>query len=324
MTPADLLTPAAPRVRHAPWTLAYSSVSEQGTDRGTDRRTGPGTGRTAAHRGGAVTPARLARQLAWLRDRGLRGVSVRELLTAVAQDVSGRQARRLVGLTFDDGCAGVLTHALPLLQRYGHTATVFVLPGRLGGTNVWDARGPRESLLDADQIREIAAAGLEIGSHGLLHRDLTELHDVTLTAEIRGSRRRLADLLGTAPEGFCYPYGAVDVRVLLAVREAGYGYACAADPGPLAGTFALPRTYVGQADTGRRLRAGRWLHRARRVRLTELPGAGDRARELTGAAAGTATPPPAEAPPPAPPPTAPPVTGTAAAGPPGPETPGTG
>ncbi|WP_414720769.1 polysaccharide deacetylase family protein [Streptomyces sp.] len=255
---AELLSPRAlgRTSRRAPWTLMYHSVNGSDGSRDDDDPYLV-----------TVTPARLARQLAWLRDHGLRGVSMRELLAARA---AGRRSHR-VGLTFDDGYADFRTHALPLLLEHGHTATVFVLPGRLGGTNVWDTRGPRKTLLDADGIREVAAAGMEIGSHGLLHRDLTTVHEVTLAAEVRGSRRRLADLTGTAPEGFCYPYGAIDVRALLAVRDAGYGYACAVDPGPLAGRYALPRTYVGEDDTGPRLHAKRWLHRVRRARLTALP-----------------------------------------------------
>jgi peptidoglycan/xylan/chitin deacetylase (PgdA/CDA1 family) len=286
---AELLDPRTTRrsARRAPWTLMYCSVAD-GADRAdrADRadEAGEGTGPRPGDPGDkpaektgdrdrclvTVTPARLARQLAWLRDHGLKGVGMRELLAARAAD----RGSRLVGLTFDDGYADFRTHALPLLLEHGHTATVFVLPGRLGGTSVWDTRGPRRALLDEAGIREAAAAGMEIGSHGLLHRDLTAVHAVTLAAEVRGSRRRLADLTGTAPEGFCYPYGLLDIRVLLAVRDAGYGYGCAVDPGPFTGRFALPRTYIGEADTGRRLHAKRWLHRVRRARLTELPGDG--------------------------------------------------
>lgn len=239
--------------RRAPWALMYHSVD--------DCRDDPYLL--------TVTPRRFARHLRWLGERGLRGVGMGELLRARA---AGR-ARRLVGLTFDDGYDDFRRRALPLLLEYGHTATVFVLPGRLGGGNTWDARGPRKRLLDAAGLREIAAAGMEIGSHGLLHRDLTTVHAVTLVAEVRGSRRRLEDLTGAAPAGFCYPYGAVDTRALLAVRDAGYEYACAVDPGPLACRYALPRTYAGQADTGPRLRAKRLRHRARGSVLRDPPWA---------------------------------------------------
>jgi peptidoglycan/xylan/chitin deacetylase (PgdA/CDA1 family) len=204
-----------------------------------------------------VTPERLDRQLAWLTRRGLRGVSVAELLAAPTR-------RGLVGLTFDDGYADFLTGALPVLRRHGCTATLFVLPGRLGGDNAWDPLGPRKPLLTADGIRQAAAEGVEIGSHGLTHVDLTRTDDLTLKAETVESRTVLADLLGTAIAGFCYPYGTVDRRAVDAVRDAGYGYACAIDPGPLNGPHALPRVHVGQNDTALRLFLKYWLHRLRR------------------------------------------------------------
>lgn len=238
-----------PRPRQAaaplPWTLMYHSVGDTADD--PYQLT--------------VSPDRLARQLAWLGRHGLTGVGVRELLRARAQ----HRAHRLVGLTFDDGYADFVDQAVPLLLRYGHTATVYVLPGRLGGDNAWDAEGPRKPLLTADGIRAAAAAGMEVGSHGLLHVDLTAADDPTLTAELAHSRATLTEITGTAPDGFCYPYGAMDGRTVRAARLAGYGYACAVDPGPLAGTFALPRAYVGQRDTGARLTAKRLLHRLRRT-----------------------------------------------------------
>ncbi|SCF76346.1 Polysaccharide deacetylase [Streptomyces sp. MnatMP-M17] len=207
-----------------------------------------------------VSPARLERQLRWLSRRGLTGVGMERLLRARA----GGRGAGLVGLTFDDGYADFLERAVPLLRGYGFTATVFVLPGRLGGTNEWDSLGPRKPLLTADGIREAAAAGMEIGSHGLRHTDLTRADDELLAAETARSRELLRALTGAEVTGFCYPYGTVDTRVIKAVRAAGYTYACAISPGPLTGMLALPRVHVGEKDTGPRLHLKRRLHRWRR------------------------------------------------------------
>ncbi len=208
-----------------------------------------------------VSPGRLDQQLGALRRRGLRGVGVAELLTARARGAGAG----LVGLTFDDGYADFVSAALPLLRRHGFGATLYVLPGRLGGDNAWDPLGPRKPLLDAAGIREAAAAdGIEIGSHGLTHLDLTRVDDDTLRAEIADSRAALSELVGAHVPGFCYPYGTVDRRVADAVRDAGYVYGCAIDPGPLTGPFALPRLHVGERDTPLRLALKRRLHRWRR------------------------------------------------------------
>ncbi|MER6015767.1 polysaccharide deacetylase family protein [Streptomyces bluensis] len=208
-----------------------------------------------------VSPGRLARQLGWLRRRGLRGVSMADLLAARARG----GGRNLVGLTFDDGYTDFVDLAVPLLRRHGFGATVFVLPGRLDGENAWDALGPRKRLLGKQGIRVAAATeGIEVGSHGLTHIDLTKADAETLRAEVAGSRALLSELTGTDVQGFCYPYGYLDQRVMDAVRDAGYRYACAVDPGPLNGVHALPRIHIGENDTSVRLFLKHRLHRLRR------------------------------------------------------------
>lgn len=204
-----------------------------------------------------VTPERLDAQLTWLTRRGLKPVSMGELLAVPAR-------KDLVGLTFDDGYADFLTNALPVLRAHHCTATLFVLPGRLGGDNAWDPLGPRKPLLTADGIREAAANGIEIGSHGRTHVDLTTADDGTLNSELRDSKAELEEMLDHNVEGFCYPYGTLDRRTVDAVRAAGYSYACAIDPGRFNGVHALPRVHVGQNDTAARLFLKYRLHRLRR------------------------------------------------------------
>lgn len=194
-----------------------------------------------------VSPRRLAAQLALFARLGIRGCSMRELATP--------SRRPRVGLTFDDGYRDFLTDALPLLRRHRFTATVFALGGRLGGTNGWEASGPVKPLLTAGEIREVAAAGMEIGSHGLLHRDLPGVTAAELRAETVDSRAVLEDLLGEPVTGFCYPYGACGARETAAVEAAGYRYAVAVGAPPLPRQWAHPRTYAGERDTAARLAA---------------------------------------------------------------------
>jgi peptidoglycan/xylan/chitin deacetylase (PgdA/CDA1 family) len=200
-----------------------------------------------------ITPQRFERHMRWLRGRGLRGVSVAELLSARAD---GR-GRGLVGLTFDDGYEDFVTYAMPVLQRYGFTATAFVLAGRLGGHNAWDSRGPYKALLTADQVCQAAQSGMEIGSHGLDHVSLPEADDTRLSAETVRSRVILQELIGQQIRGFCYPWGHLDARVVKAVQAAGFDYACACGPSAAIGRHAIPRTYVHDRDTSWRLDAKR-------------------------------------------------------------------
>ncbi len=164
-----------------------------------------------------VRPDDFARHLGLLARRGLHGVALRDLL-----DDPPRPGDRRVVLTFDDGYDGVRTAALPLLAARGFSATVFVVSAKLGLTNDWDGETPGEALLSEDGIRDLVAAGFEIGSHGATHRALTELPDGALEEETRGSRERLENVTGGPVVSFCYPYGARDGRAEAAVRSAGY------------------------------------------------------------------------------------------------------
>lgn len=206
-----------------------------------------------------VHPRRLLEQLAWLDRRGLRGVSVRELL---AEGESGG-GRGLVGLTFDDGYADFVQYALPALLAYGHTATVYVVAGRLGGDNAWDPSGPRKPLMTAEEVRVVAAAGMEIGSHGLWHESLPQCGRSALADEVGKSKALLEEVSGRAVHSFCYPYGHVTAPAVEAVRANGYDSACAIWRSELSGRHALARTYIGDRDRALRLSAKRLRHRLR-------------------------------------------------------------
>jgi peptidoglycan/xylan/chitin deacetylase (PgdA/CDA1 family) len=214
-----------------------------------------------------VSPGRFAEQMAWLARRGLRGVGIAELVDAMR---AGRQ-RGLVGLTFDDGYTNVLETALPVLRRHGFGATAYIISDRLGGTNDWD-EGPVWQLMTGDQVRELAAAGIEIGSHAATHMRLAGASPAQLTAEISESRTSLGALLGTEIRGFAFPYGSMDAAARRAVRDAGYEYACAVEASTAEiGLMALPRIYVGEQDDARRMTVKRMLYRAR-IAMRSRPG----------------------------------------------------
>jgi peptidoglycan/xylan/chitin deacetylase (PgdA/CDA1 family) len=205
-----------------------------------------------------VTPRRFAEQMAWLERRGLRGVGVGTLVDAMR---AGRH-RGLVGITFDDGYVNVLEAALPELQRHGFGATAYIISGRLGGTNDWDA-GPCWPLMSAGEVGKLAAAGIEIGSHSVTHTRLAGASTEQLAAEVGASRTALAAAVGAEIRGFAYPYGSMDAAARRAVRDAGYDYACAVEtPITDVGLMALPRIYMGQQDGAARLAVKRRLYRS--------------------------------------------------------------
>ena len=129
--------------------------------------------------------------------------------------------RRAIMITFDDGYADLAGHAFPVLERYGMTATVFVVTGRMGGQDDWNdpLGGDRFNLLSETDIVHWNARGIEFGSHGRTHRDLVALDLDTLVWEIEGSRADLARLLRTEPAAIAYPFGSYDARVTEVARR---------------------------------------------------------------------------------------------------------
>jgi len=176
-----------------------------------------------------VTQAELDRQLAALKARGFDTVTFRDI-------AAGRQARKPVILTFDDGYADNYEHLLPLLERHDAKAVIFALGDRGIATNVWDATHgePATELMNDAQLRACQASGrIEIGSHGLAHRHLPQIDDAALAHEVTDSKRALAELVGDEIVSFAYPYGEYGAREVDAVKRAGYLFGIGTVNGPL-------------------------------------------------------------------------------------------
>ena len=125
-----------------------------------------------------------------------------------------------IRITFDDGNASDLNHALPALLRKNLTATFFVVAGRL------DQPG---SLSRVD-VRTLAASGMTIGSHGLVHRPWRSTDDNDLRAEMRASSI-IAEAARAPVRLAACPFGSYDRRVLSALREHGYTRVYTVDEG---------------------------------------------------------------------------------------------
>jgi peptidoglycan/xylan/chitin deacetylase (PgdA/CDA1 family) len=138
------------------------------------------------------------------------------------------QSNTLV-VTFDDGCLSTLTEALPVLVKHRVKAIQFIVAARIGGRNEWDLckDDVPTPLMNESQIREWLAAGQEIGSHTMTHRNLRRVSAAEAHEEIFSSKRRLEDVFGLPIRHFAFPYGgwrAQEARDL--VIEAGYESAC--------------------------------------------------------------------------------------------------
>jgi peptidoglycan/xylan/chitin deacetylase (PgdA/CDA1 family) len=149
------------------------------------------------------------RQMNLLCQWGYRTISV-ELLAKAINEGAELPPKPII-LTFDDGSESIYTMALPIMRKYGFTGTAYVIYNYM-----WIS-----GYMDADQIKELHAAGWEIGSHGTSHTDLPK-HPGRQKSEIVESRRKLEAKLGIPILSFSYPFGAYDKDSLYYVHYAGY------------------------------------------------------------------------------------------------------
>jgi peptidoglycan/xylan/chitin deacetylase (PgdA/CDA1 family) len=130
---------------------------------------------------------------------------------------------RKIVISFDDGYASCFEQGIGLLETFGCKAIQFLVSGRIGKANDWDGTG--EAIMDKSQVRDWLAAGHQIGSHTVSHRDLTRIPVTDAREEIQASRKWLEDAFGVSVSHFSYPLGAFDDRIVEIVREAGYSTA---------------------------------------------------------------------------------------------------
>lgn len=119
----------------------------------------------------------------------------------------------LLSVSFDDAPVTAATHGAKVLEQRGLRATYYIATGLLGGNSV---SGP---ILDAAQVRALAAAGHEIALHSHAHSDLTRLPPGQALADIYRNLDALTTITGAEPSPhFAYPYGTTSVRLKKMLR----------------------------------------------------------------------------------------------------------
>lgn len=201
----------------------------------------------------SVPPAEIERQVSWLLKRGY------EALTFIDLVRSGGDGK-VFAVTFDDAYRSTIEGAFPVLSGLGVPATVYVPTDHAGteepmcwpGIEQWKD-GPHAAELipmNWEEIRTLAGAGWEIGSHTLSHPHLPEIPAADLERELTESRRICEERSGSPCATLAYPYGEYNAAVLDAARKAGYDAACTL-PERLhePSTFEWPRIGVYPADS---------------------------------------------------------------------------
>lgn len=175
-----------------------------------------------------VSPRQFDRQLTWLRRRGWQFCFLSEVISA--QGANPMRSEKVCVITFDDGYADNLHNALPILQRHGAVATLFLVQHR--DDNDWSVKKKahhdegelvREPKLTDVEVDSLLASGcFELGGHSATHADFSKLDPATRRHEIEGSKSALEARFAVPLHTYAYPFGIYDGVDVALVRDAGF------------------------------------------------------------------------------------------------------
>ncbi|HWP97353.1 MAG TPA: polysaccharide deacetylase family protein [Syntrophomonadaceae bacterium] len=183
-----------------------------------------------------ITPDEFDWQMQYLHDNGYHTISIDAVLDYFQQ--GQKLPEKPIVITLDDGYRDNYLYAFPILQKYGFTATLFVITNTVAPANV------DNNMLTWDQIREMANSGITIGCHTLDHEHLTRVDLAEAQRQIADSKNVLEQELGKKIEIFSYPYGEHNQSVEKLVQESGFRAATTVNPEPVTNAddpFALNR-----------------------------------------------------------------------------------
>lgn len=167
----------------------------------------------------SLRPGQFAEQMRILRDLRLAG-----WLPVAGEPLVAPEApsgRHMVLVTFDDGDVSNLEQALPILQESGLAAVFFITRNFVG----------QRGMLSRAGVRELADAGMVIGSHGLSHQFLNTLSPAALAIELASSRDYLEQLIGRPVTLLSLPGGRGGQREIEAAHAAGFRSVLGSRPG---------------------------------------------------------------------------------------------
>jgi peptidoglycan/xylan/chitin deacetylase (PgdA/CDA1 family) len=119
----------------------------------------------------------------------------------------------LVAITFDDGFRDFYTHAFPILQQHGFSATMYLPTAFIGQSRRLFRPSTLNSQLSTDhecltwdEVRELRGKGMCFGSHTVNHPQLADLSRKEIEHELRASKSELEQQLGGSITSFAYPF----------------------------------------------------------------------------------------------------------------------
>jgi peptidoglycan/xylan/chitin deacetylase (PgdA/CDA1 family) len=193
-----------------------------------------------------VSAADFEEQMRWLAERKL-AVSLEQVERFARGETDLPNGAVLV--TMDDGFMSVLHIAAPIMRRHGIPSVAYVTTSHMGTTSV-----SGERYLTWDEVSQLPAAGVAVGSHAHTHRSIAKLSPDEIREEGSRSKALLEQHVGLPVRSFAYPFGMrtdesdISARVL---SECGYDSIFIAQHGVLrqgAPLLRLPRVKVEGGD----------------------------------------------------------------------------
>ncbi len=156
-------------------------------------------------------PAIFEKQMQYLKDNGYNVISLGQLNDYF---INGKALpAKPVVLTFDDGWQTQYEYAFPILKKFHYTATFFIFNSAMGHKN----------FLTWDEVKELDAAGMTIGSHTYTHPYLIKITDKkTLDMQVITAKKSLEGRLGKSVDYFAYPFGQYNDLTIGEVKSAGF------------------------------------------------------------------------------------------------------
>lgn len=181
-----------------------------------------------------IFPEDFAEQMSILTLYGYSTITISDLVNVIQE--GGELPARPIILTFDDSNLSVYENAYPIMRSHGFVGVAYVVANRLHA----------ENYINTDQLKELIAAGWEVGSHSMTHADLS-LDRTIVNDEVLRSKQVLEEQLGVTIETFAYPYS--HFKAYIASRVQVYGYTSAVGVGDktfhnMNNIYYLPRLEV--------------------------------------------------------------------------------
>lgn len=191
-----------------------------------------------------VPPSRFTRQIDLLRAAGFRFVRMAELARMAG---GGAPPPGYAAVTFDDGFRNNHMTALPILCERGIPATAYVTTGFINGSSPWIGTGGDGAMMNEEQLRDLVAAGWELGGHTMTHADLSLLDYGGCRREIEQGVTQLERISSSHVQTFAYPFGRYGQEAVRAVNDIGLLAAVTTGSGRWS-RFEMTRAMVGAAD----------------------------------------------------------------------------